>query len=349
MQLQPPMTPRQRFFLAVTVLSFLTVTGVVIGCDSDDGPTVTAPNSGNGGTTPTRNMTAEQQGREGLEETDGGRAISNTGEVALNVRFNYNVAASGSGSGAGIRSTHTTARHYRLDRGATMPSDPANTGTAPTRFACGVPATARANGQCFDNDRSEIQSAPTSYTSAAPPFDLSFESFGFPEQKATGCVVKETASDGNAILRNNCGADVMVQTSCPSDSPFRVDPFIDDYDFQVYDSLENFRQGRTAREILKEWVEEPRTADAEEYERRARVAASAFSFYSYPGGSFEISAGQRQREGLRCAPDYPTYRACYVRERRGQNKAYFAGLKTSDLNGEWNCFIGSGPYTVPAY
>lgn len=39
----PPMTPRQRVFLAVTVLSFLIVTGLVIGCDSDDTPTVTAP------------------------------------------------------------------------------------------------------------------------------------------------------------------------------------------------------------------------------------------------------------------------------------------------------------------
>ena len=37
------MTPRQGFLIAVTVLSFLTVTGLVIGCDSDDGPTVTAP------------------------------------------------------------------------------------------------------------------------------------------------------------------------------------------------------------------------------------------------------------------------------------------------------------------
>ena len=158
---QPPITPRHRVFLAVTVLMVLTVAGVVIGCDSDDTPTVTPP-SGGGNGTPTRNMTAEQQGRDGLEETDGGRAISNTGEVALNVRFNYNRAASGSGSGAGIRSTHTTARHYRLDVGATMPSDPARTGTVPTRFACAVPATARANGQCFDNDR---VTTPESYSS----------------------------------------------------------------------------------------------------------------------------------------------------------------------------------------
>lgn len=39
----PPMTPRHRVFLAVTVLMVLTVIGLVIGCDSDDGPKVTAP------------------------------------------------------------------------------------------------------------------------------------------------------------------------------------------------------------------------------------------------------------------------------------------------------------------
>ena len=341
MQRQPPMTPRQRFFLAVTVLSFLTVTGFVIGCDSDDGPTVTAPNGGNGGTTPTRNMTAEQQGREGLEETAGGRAIRNTGEVALNVRFNYNGAASGSGSGAGIRSTHTTARHYRLDRGATMPSDPAQTGTAPTRFACGVPATARANGQCFDNDRSEIQSAPTSYTSAAPPFDLSFEGFGFPGQKASSCVVQETAGDGKQSLRNTCGTDVYVLMTGHNGGPgLQLEPFKDIRGFSMYDSLQNFRQGRTAREILKEWVEEPRTADAEEYERRAGVAASAFSYYSHI--TTHIPAGQilHPHESY---PLGPPYHACYVREESMVNRggwAYFPGAKTSDINGEWSRFIG---------
>ena len=43
------MTPRQRFIMAVTVISFLTVTGFVVGCDSDDTPTVTAPAPGSGG------------------------------------------------------------------------------------------------------------------------------------------------------------------------------------------------------------------------------------------------------------------------------------------------------------
>ena len=131
----PPMTPRHRVFLAVTVLSFLTVTGFVIGCDSDDGPKVTAPSGGSGSGTPTRNMTAEQQGRDGLEETENGTMIRNKGTVALNVRFNYDEP-----------------RHYRLNADTAMPSDPASAGSAPARVACGVPATGRANGQCFDND-----------------------------------------------------------------------------------------------------------------------------------------------------------------------------------------------------
>ena len=142
--LHPPMTPRQRVFLAVTVLMVLTVIGLVIGCDSDDTPTVTAP-SGGGSGTPTRNMTAEQQGRDGLEETENGTMIRNKGEVALNVRFNYD-----------------DPRHYRLNAGTAMPSNPANADSAPTRVACGVPATGRANGQCFDNDG---VAAPEPYSS----------------------------------------------------------------------------------------------------------------------------------------------------------------------------------------
>ena len=141
------MTNKKRFLMALTVVSFLTVTGLVIGCDSDDGPKVTPP-SGGGGATATRNTTAETQGREGLEATDNGTMIRNTGEVALNVRFAYD-----------------TPRHYRLNVNTAMPSDPASAGSAPARVACGVPATGRANGQCFNNDRSEIQSAPTPYSS----------------------------------------------------------------------------------------------------------------------------------------------------------------------------------------
>ena len=142
------MTNKKRFLMALTVVSFLTVTGLVIGCDSDDGPKVTPPSGGGGGATATRNTTAETQGREGLEATDNGTMIRNTGEVALNVRFAYD-----------------TPRHYRLNVNTAMPSDPASAGSAPARVACGVPATGRANGQCFNNDRSEIQSAPTPYSS----------------------------------------------------------------------------------------------------------------------------------------------------------------------------------------
>ena len=150
--LHPPMTPRHRVFLAVTVLSFLTVIGLVIGCDSDDGPKVTAPAPGGGGGgngTPTRNMTAEQQGRDGLEETENGTMIRNKGEVALNVRFNYD-----------------DPRHYRLNADTAMPSDPANAGSAPARVACGVPATGRANGQCFNNDG---VTAPEPYSPQVEP------------------------------------------------------------------------------------------------------------------------------------------------------------------------------------
>ena len=96
-----PMTAQRRFGIVLTVLILVAVAGFVGGCDSDDTPTVTPPRGSGTGTTPTRNMTAETQGREGLEETDGGTMVRNTGEVALNVRFNYDVAASGSGVGGG--------------------------------------------------------------------------------------------------------------------------------------------------------------------------------------------------------------------------------------------------------
>lgn len=357
-----PMTPQRRFGIVLTVLILVAVAGFVVGCDSDDTPTVTPPSGSGTGTTPTRNMTAEQQGREGLKETDGGRSVSNTGEVALNVRFNYDAAASG--SGVGVRSTHTTARHYRLNVGAVMPSDPADTGTVPTRFACAVPATARANGQCFDNDRSEIQSPPTSYggtawpgAGAAPPFDLSFEGFGFPEQKVrSGCLVREIASDGQASLRNNCGTAVSVLTTCPAEfgpsyPGLPLGPFKEYTEVSVYDSLQNFRRGRTAKAILDEWVEEPRTADAlrfdgldEEYERRVGVAASAFSYYSHI--TTRIAAGQTLNPYCGASGLQP-YHACYVREEsmvKGAYPlgtwAYFPGAKTVDIIGEWSCFIG---------
>ena len=42
------MPPHRRRLIAVTMLSILIVTGLVIGCDSDDGPKVTTP-AGNGG------------------------------------------------------------------------------------------------------------------------------------------------------------------------------------------------------------------------------------------------------------------------------------------------------------
>ena len=43
------MTNKKRFLMSLTVVSFLTVTGFVIGCDSDDGPKVTPPAPSGGG------------------------------------------------------------------------------------------------------------------------------------------------------------------------------------------------------------------------------------------------------------------------------------------------------------
>jgi len=210
--LHPPMTPRHRVFLAVTVLIFLTVTGVVIGCDSDDTPTVTAPSGGSGSGTPTRNMTAEQQGRDGLEETDNGTMIRNKGTVALNVRFNYDEP-----------------RHYRLNADTAMPSDPANAGSAPARVACGVPATGRANGQCFDNDRSEIQSPPTAYDrgGGSPPSPPVSEPPGGGLTNSNGwdaawvprsalCVSESGKGTDDHTVTNNCGREIRILSGCPA-------------------------------------------------------------------------------------------------------------------------------------
>ena len=197
----------------MTVLSFLTVIGLVIGCDSDDGPKVTAPSgNGSGNGTPTRNMTAEQQGRDGLEETENGTMIRNKGEVALNVRFNYD-----------------DPRHYRLNADTAMPSDPANAGSAPARVACGVPATGRANGQCFNNDRSEIQSPPTAYDrgGGSPPSPPVSEPPGGGFTNSTGwdeawvpisavCLSESGEGTDDHMVTNNCGHDLQVRFGCPA-------------------------------------------------------------------------------------------------------------------------------------
>ena len=201
------MTPRQRVFLAVTVLMVLTVTGVVIGCDSDDTPTVTAPSGGSGSGTPTRNMTAEQQGRDGLEETENGTMIRNTGEVALNVRFNYD-----------------DPRHYRLNADTAMPSDPANAGSAPARVACGVPATGRANGQCFNNDG---VTAPEPYRSSpgggqpnpgTTPPNAQTNSNGWDAEWALHCLSESGKGTDNHMVTNSCGAPhvLNILAGCPA-------------------------------------------------------------------------------------------------------------------------------------
>ena len=120
--LHPPMTPRQRVFLAVTVLMVLPVTGLVIGCDSDDGPKVTAPapsgggsgNGGNGQAAVEFDATATAKGQQcgSASSTE----IRNTcSDVPLNVRVQC-VTATGQPFGS--------VQHLRLAPGAAMPGDP---------------------------------------------------------------------------------------------------------------------------------------------------------------------------------------------------------------------------------
>ena len=101
---------------------FFTVIGVVIGCDSDDGPKVTAPapsgggggNGGNGQAAVEFDATAKQKGQQcgSASSTE----IRNTcSDVALNVRVQC-VTATGQPFGSG--------QHLRLAPGAAMPGDP---------------------------------------------------------------------------------------------------------------------------------------------------------------------------------------------------------------------------------
>ena len=117
----PPMTPRHRVFLAMTVLMVLTVIGLVIGCDSDDTPTVTAPapsgggnNGGNGQTAVEFDATATAKGQQcgSASSTE----IRNTcSDVPLNVRVQC-VTATVQPFGS--------VQHLRLAPGAAMPGDP---------------------------------------------------------------------------------------------------------------------------------------------------------------------------------------------------------------------------------
>ena len=96
-----------------------------------------------------------------------------------------------------------------------MPSDPANAGRVPTRFACGVPATARANGQCFDNDRSEIQSPPPPYEGGPPDQAPAFGVEDEPEPRwddslrAADCV-----EEASGLIRNTCGRSIVIAGHC---------------------------------------------------------------------------------------------------------------------------------------
>ncbi len=70
----------------------LTVTGVVIGCDSDDTPTVTAPSGGNGGNGgPTRSVESERDGLR-CRETISSEIRNVCSDITINQRFYCNVA-----------------------------------------------------------------------------------------------------------------------------------------------------------------------------------------------------------------------------------------------------------------
>ena len=190
------MPPRRRRLIAVTLLSVLTVTGLVIGCDSDDGPEVTPPagngGSGNGNGTRTRDENAEKQGREWLEVGD--HTIRNKneegsrGEVYLAIRVDY-----GNGSPT----------HYRLNPSETTLRDIEGRGTNPTILACSTGlrfsntsyTTARANGECWKNDGTGVlEDLPSRDTSAENPSGL--------EETDNGRKIENTNTGGMTIRFN---------------------------------------------------------------------------------------------------------------------------------------------------
>lgn len=68
------MTNRQHFFIALTVLLFVAVAGFVVGCDSDETPTVTGPNGAAGNGNGSNNVRFGERDLEG--EALGQRSIS---------------------------------------------------------------------------------------------------------------------------------------------------------------------------------------------------------------------------------------------------------------------------------
>ena len=317
------MTKGRRFILAVTVLSFL-VTGFVVGCDSDDTPTVTPPSGGSGGTTPTRNMTAEEQGRDGLEETDNGSMVRNKGTVALNVRFNYDEA-----------------RHYRLNPETSMPSDPANAGSAPTRVACGVPATGRANGQCFNNDG---VTAPVPYTSnpngngdmgGGERQPLRVVLPGHRELEATSCVQQSSRRDRfgvvNTVLTNNCGATVHVAYKCKNSLPMERNN-----EFRIF-----YKTFEDAEFSLRR-ISDP-TLHGEE-DRGIQATELEPTYLPAGGGRDDGAPNVPIRDEFKINCDnyggLEGWKAC----RDDSNGRVFNTIvgpvfTTQDINGPWNCFI----------
>ena len=149
------MTNKKRFLMALTVVSFLTVTGFVIGCDSDDGPKMTAPapapsgdgengdgngengdgngenGDGNGGPTASRESYEGGQRCKSFSNSE----IRNLCNTALNVAFRCSATG---------QWTH----HFRIGPGERMTRNPINCGSGSGSYSapCLDPGVAQSSG-----------------------------------------------------------------------------------------------------------------------------------------------------------------------------------------------------------
>ena len=176
---------------------FLTVTGFVIGCDSDDGPKVTAPAqapSGGGSGTPTRDTTAETQGREQLEVNE--FTIRNKSEERwLTVRFSYPNGRQG---------------HYIVRPSGETLRDVEVLGTDPTLFPCSnsdnpypgtgnEAVTARANGECWRGEASSLD-LDFGPVRAIPEYQRQRGSMELVIEIDNGRKIKESSTTGGSVI-----------------------------------------------------------------------------------------------------------------------------------------------------
>ncbi len=156
------MTNKKRFLMALTVVSFLTVTGFVIGCDSDDGPKVTAPapapsgggenGDGENGDGNGENGDGNGGPTESRESLEGGQRCSSSsnGEIRNQCNTALNVAFRCSETG---QWTH----HFRIGPGGRMTRSPINCGgRGAWNAACLDPGVAQSSGdmhqfRCYIN------------------------------------------------------------------------------------------------------------------------------------------------------------------------------------------------------